>query len=86
MKNTENTQIKKASDLSASASSGRPLPHLVLYVRALLRSLRSYESDMGGWKERLLWEIGYAEGEMGMPRRISKYDHPYEHGYYVATP
>lgn len=58
---------------------------LVRYVVAFRRSLTAYESDMGGWKERLQWELGFAEGEMGLPRRIDKYDHPYEHGYYVAT-
>lgn len=58
---------------------------LVRYLLALRRSLISYESDMGGWKERLQWEMGNADGDLGLPPRVTEYDHPYEHGYYVAT-
>ena len=54
------------------------------YIKAFGRSLKRYSCD-GPWKERLQWEIGFAEGILGRPARITSLDHPYGHGYYTAT-
>lgn len=54
---------------------------LAAYLRAFFRSFTRYESDMGGWWERLNWEWGYAEAMMGKPCRKTELYCAYECGY-----
>ena len=58
---------------------------LRLYLRAFLRSFLSYESDCGGWRSRLQWELGWADARLGRPCRNPEYDSPYEHGFYIGS-
>ena len=76
MKEEIQNQKEKTQSLSAYVL------RLVSFCRALKRSRKAYDSDMGGWRERLEWELGFAEGQVGLPCR--KADSSYEHGHYVA--
>ncbi len=60
------------------------LHRLVLYLRAIWRSRIAYDSDMGGFREALDWEMGNVDGWLGLTCRKPEFDGPYEHGYYCG--
>lgn len=56
-----------------------------LYLLAFVRSLKAYPNDVGGWKDRLDWEIGYADATLGRAGREDGDGSAYGHGYYCGS-
>ncbi len=55
---------------------------IILIPSTFLKSLKKYESDMGGWKSRFMWELGNLEGSLAMKPRSSEPYSAYECGHY----